>query len=314
MKEERYDSPERLAKYDAESFAMMVEKREEVAALEAAHLEAKKKAADAKKKWELARNEYEELIGERKKYRGVKPPGVQLTFDNLKVEAPPIVVNASPHVDGKPVFTADAPHQELWKTYPLDNWKLLGLTAKDVESLAEGKIKGRPGQSFPMTTVGDVTSYTEKGGRLTDIYGIGEAAATRFADANDRFWNLWNTKGLDKQYAKENGYNLDANAQTDAAAGAGTAGDAGGGGDGEGQPAGTGRRRKPHAANPGGKSAKRKPTAKAKGQAAEDAGPADAGDDHLGADAPTIPFPAAGGDGPGQDAGPADGRTAAAGG
>lgn len=273
----RYDAPEVLAKFDAESFALIVAKRNEVQQLKAAAVVAKEKAADCKKKWELSRNELEDLTGVREKYRGQKPAGVQLTLDDIKPDGSYAVgPGETPADQVKPAateFKPDAPHAELWRQFPLEKWMSYGYgaTESDIKKLAEGKIKGKPGKGFPIRTVGDLSDFTQpwegdpsRNYGYADIVGLGEAGAARISDAQIRFFNEWNTKGLAAEFAREKGVSINANNEADAKGSGGTDGEGGKGnvagkpgsaGSGNGK---SGQRRKPHAANPGSKAAKKR--------------------------------------------------------
>lgn len=311
-KAERYDTPEALAKFDAESFRLIVAKRDEVRALKAAAVVAKEEAADAKKKWELSRNELEDLTGERQKYRGHKPPGVQLQI--------PFERSADVHADGgtshaigpgevpkddvKPTATAfqpDAPHADLWRQFPLERWTIFGATASDIKKLKEGKIKGTS-KAHPILTVGDLSDFCQpwatdpsRNYGFADIVGLGTAGAERISDAQIRFFNEWNTKGLAGEYARELGVPAHADGPADAKAGSGTD-RKGGDGDQPGKPGSAGK------GGSGGKGGKGKPKPKAKRRTprlkTNTPTANNRGDDPAEpfADQPaTVPFPAGGG-------------------
>lgn len=260
---ERFDTPEALARHDAESHQLITEKREEVLRLKEDAIEAKERAADCKKKWEVARNELEALIGERQKWRGHKLPGKQ---PELPFERPADVHTDGGHALGpgqvpkdevKPSgagFKADAPHSDLWRQFPISRWTMYGCVESDIQKLAEGKIKGSKSKSNPIRTVGDLSDFCQpwesdpsRNYTFADIQGIGEAGATRISDAQIRFFAEWNTKGLDKAYAREQGVNLDAK-PADGSGSEATGGDGdsrsgskGSKGQGKGQPRSTGK-------------------------------------------------------------------------
>lgn len=170
-----------------------------------AYLAAKERAADLKKRFEAARSEYEDAIDTRKKYRGQKPPGVQLTFDDVKPAAEPTA--------STPAAAGNAPGwfpDDLWKKYPIARFVDLGLTQRDVEILHEGEIKDGGGKRNPIVHYGDVAAFTSPKGsgfshKLTDLKGFGPQAYERFENAQSKFWAEWPGE-LSERFAKELGY------------------------------------------------------------------------------------------------------------
>lgn len=107
----------------------------------------------------------------------------------------------------------EGPLAELWREFPLDRFEKFGLTTGDVEKLAAGEVK--QGTGFPLITVGDLRRFTSPFEHnpsycrnLTDIRGIGAAAAERIQDANANFWGWWNGGGAE-EFAKEKGIAID---------------------------------------------------------------------------------------------------------
>lgn len=126
------------------------------------------------------------------------------------------------------------PLAELWREFPVERWKLHGLTPKDVEKLHAGEIKG--GGAHPILTVGDLNRFVTPNPAnpgfargYSDIKGIGAAGSERISEAETAFWGWWN-KGGDREFAAERGIRLDAHDATPAGDGIEAPGDAGGDG------------------------------------------------------------------------------------
>lgn len=210
--EPRYDTPEAMAKFDRETFEQLLARKQQLDADRNAYLTAKERAADLKKMYEAARIEYEDAIDERKKWRGQKPPGVQLTFADVKPEPGEATGPAEPTIL-TPKDVTDAPGwypEDLWKKYPLTRFVELGLTQRDVEILHEGELKGGGGERHPLVHYGDIGVFTKAKGsgfahKMTDIKGFGDAAFNRFEDAQNKFWAAWPGE-LGERFAKEMGY------------------------------------------------------------------------------------------------------------
>jgi hypothetical protein len=97
---------------------------------------------------------------------------------------------------------------DLWREYPISRWTRFGMTAKDVEKLAEGNVKRESGRT-PVETVGDLSNFSTPtaGGysrKYADVKGIGAAGADRISDAETRFWGWWRDGG-EEEYARERG-------------------------------------------------------------------------------------------------------------
>jgi len=256
-----YSAPEVVKEQKANAFALIAAKRREVAELKAAALADKQTAKNSKSKWEIARDELESLIGEEEKYIGHKPKAVQLTIEDLPEMKAAAVEAAKSQTATE--FKPDAPHADLWRQFPISRWNLYGATEGDIKKLAEGKIKGKPGKSYPIKTVGDLSDFCQpwegdpsRNYGFADIVGLGEAGAARISDAQIRFFNEWNTKGLAQEYAREQGVSIESAKPADGVGSAdvGSAGGAGSGGkagDGEGK-------NKPRSPGKGGKPAKKR--------------------------------------------------------
>lgn len=86
--------------------------------------------------------------------------------------------------------------KELWREWPLERLTSFGAQAGDVEKLKAGEIKGRR-DPFPIVRMGDLSDFQEPPGssgyfrKLTDISGIGPAAAERISNACTSFWDQW---------------------------------------------------------------------------------------------------------------------------
>lgn len=203
--EERYDTPEALARYDAAFFARSQELYAEVQSTRHELAAAEQRRKDIKKKHEAAVLAHQEHTVEGKKWRGQKPPGKQLTFDDVTPEAGAPATN--PQDAGPGWYPAD-----LWRQFPLERFAHYGATTADIKKLAEGRHKHNT-SSTPITTVGELSDFTRpwandptRNSTYADIKGIGAEAATRISDAELRFWQEWKTLGLAAAFAQEQGF------------------------------------------------------------------------------------------------------------
>jgi hypothetical protein len=108
--------------------------------------------------------------------------------------------------DAKPAPTVP---DDLWRSYPIERWTRFGLTAKDVEKLAAGEVRGKPGTYLPIRTVGELSEFTAPSSTgftygYADVKGIGAAGADRISDAETRFWSYWRDGG-EEEFARERG-------------------------------------------------------------------------------------------------------------
>jgi hypothetical protein len=188
------DSPEELAKYDAESIQLINARAAHVGQLESEWEGLHASASAKKKQFELAQDELRSLIRERADQRG-KPLQKDL-FSEV----------------GSGIGNAVLNDDELWQQYPIsfERWKQFGLTESDCEKFNTGETKSHG--VIPINTMGDMSRYTTPNPNnpgfvrhLKDIKGIGEAAEERWFDASIKFWGWWGSGGRE-EYAKEIGY------------------------------------------------------------------------------------------------------------
>jgi hypothetical protein len=197
-----YDSPERLAEWDAETVRMMNEANAQAKEAEAYYEERKKEAKEAKEEWELAAKRLSKLIDERAAGRG-KPLQQTLFDENGNVRAS-TEVKAQTHWaaqdDPRSPDEVPAPRpaeDEAWKAVPLsDLVEHDGLPEKVLEILKSPEHKDR-GPIPPITTMGELAKYTspEESGwtkKLTDIKGLGPVKEEALTEATDKFWKRWN--------------------------------------------------------------------------------------------------------------------------
>ena len=217
-----YGSPERLAAYDSETTAHLNGLRAESQEIGTRYRDAKQITADLKKEHEVSLTRIGDYIDERKKYRGQQPKAVQATILDLapvkdakalpQPAAPQVALPAS---DGKPAWFPE----DLWKKVPIED-ALKGATAKDLEALRGGKLKG--GESFtPINDFGGVNAFSTPypsnpafTRTYKDIKGIGDAAAERLADAEMDFWKRWKN-GDDVAFAMKMGHVPEGKADAD---------------------------------------------------------------------------------------------------
>lgn len=167
-----YDSPEALAKWDAESCVLIAEAEEEVRQLESDWLQVHAEASSCKKQYEAAVESLRALIRTRQTQRG--KPQQQTLFDN----------------SDKPQPVEHHPTDDAWKSVPLES---LSLPKGLLEKLKEADHKDR-GRLAPIATLGELAHYQEPEAgsgyckRLTDLKGIGEGAAEKIAAACEQYW------------------------------------------------------------------------------------------------------------------------------
>lgn len=131
-----------------------------------------------------------------------------------KAEEPPPAAAEPKKETGSPGESPTAwPLAELWREFPIERLTINGLTEGDVEKLNAGEVK--QGSGFPIITLGDLQKFTSPyahnpsySRNLTDIRGIGAAAAERIQDANEKFWGWWNGGGAE-EFAAEKGIKLE---------------------------------------------------------------------------------------------------------
>jgi hypothetical protein len=149
------------------------EAEEEVAEAEADYLRKAEHAKAAKKVWEAAVEAMRKVIREHKPG---KYPLLEAVAKMPKAEADPAIVVE--FVDPAPAPVAD---DESWREVPLVE---LGLSPKILLSLADHVHDGRP-----LATIGALADFTSQPfARLTDVKGIGQAAAEKIGDALAEFW------------------------------------------------------------------------------------------------------------------------------
>lgn len=105
---------------------------------------------------------------------------------------------------------AAAAPDDLYKQFPIERWQEFGLTAKDVEKLHAGDIKG--GGTCPIVTIGDLQNFVTPNPAnpsfsrgYGDIKGIGQAGIDRIAEAELKFWAWWKGGG-EQEFAQEKGH------------------------------------------------------------------------------------------------------------
>lgn len=220
-KEIDYTSPEFLSAYDTETAEVSGQQVRRIYDLQTEWQRLHEEAAAKKKEFEAARTAHLNYVRQRIDQRGKKPAETGNLFQNVEAEETLKKYGPAANASGAAAVAGGGPQQlpqtgsaagwypdDLWKQFPIDRYTAWGLTAADVEKLKAGVVKGRP-EPFPIETVGDLNRYTtpSEGGhslRLTDIKGIGEAAAERLLKADSAFWGEW--PGLSAAFAVEKGY------------------------------------------------------------------------------------------------------------
>ena len=201
----KWDSPEALAAYDAETVRLVNEKNAEVSAYEAEWDDLHSQAALAKKQFENAGDELRALIRARAEDRGKAPQ--KTLFDGVSDN-----VGTDSGVSAKSTQTTQTDARaDLWQQYPItfDRWKRFGLTEKDVEKLNSGETKNHG--THPIRVLGDVTRFITPdpsnpsyARTLKDFKGMGDAGYDRWCEAETQFWAWWQ-RGGDAEFAIEMG-------------------------------------------------------------------------------------------------------------
>lgn len=156
-----------LDELEARHYAEILTLSEKVRELRILRDETKEAASAAKKRWEAASDEMDDLTA-----RGPNPQRT-LNFGD-KPLAP----------------TLDVPPPEEWRTLPIDT---LDIATKAIDKLRDVGID----------TLGDFCDWTSNHGEAwhQDIKGIGEAAATKISDAWEAFWASRPDQAADSQDA-----------------------------------------------------------------------------------------------------------------
>jgi len=208
----KWDSPEALAAYDAETVLLVNDKNSTVSELEAQWEELHGEASVAKKEFEKAAEELRVLIRDRQANRG-KPRQLGL-FDGVNTSEPTQTANRVDAGNATDVVTEAKPvdpRADLWMKYPItiERWKRFGLTAKDVEKLNSGETKNHG--THPIVVLGDVSNFITPNPAnpsyartLKDVKGFGDAAYDRWCEAETQFW-AWYGRGGDSEFAIEMG-------------------------------------------------------------------------------------------------------------
>jgi hypothetical protein len=214
-----FTSPEYLAAYDAETARVGGEQVTEVYRLKAEWEEAHELAAGLKKQYEAHRTEHLAYVRDRIDKRG-KNPGHLFAEAEAKETIAAHKKNGKAKPKGKGADLPDAPPaggkaadwfpEEIWKQYPIDRLKGYGVTDADARALADCVVTKSKGETFPpVDTLGALVRFQEPKPngfcwRVTDIKGIGPAAAERIANAITTFWADW--PNLQQPFAVEKGH------------------------------------------------------------------------------------------------------------
>lgn len=199
---QRWDTPEALAAYDAETVRLANEKTAEIAAYENEWDDLHAQAALAKKQFENATDELRALIRSRADERGKAPQ--KTLFDDVSD-------NVVSGTDKPANSTQSDKRNDLWTIYPItfERWERFGLTAKDVEKLNSGETKNHG--THPILVLGDVSNFITPNPSnpsyartLKDVKGFGDAAYDRWCEAETQFW-AWYGRGGDSEFAIEMG-------------------------------------------------------------------------------------------------------------
>jgi hypothetical protein len=173
-----YDSPERLAEWDAETVLKVNESARECAAYRADHEAKAEVAKDAKKAYELAVADHFKLVDQRKAGRG--QPVQQELFDRTQG-------HAAAEADLREPGEVPSPADDSWKVVPLISLvENDGLPAKVAQLLGDAGIH----------LMGELAAHTEPKAsgwtdKLTDIAGIGPAKVEQIDAATAAFWARW---------------------------------------------------------------------------------------------------------------------------
>jgi hypothetical protein len=173
-----YDSPERLAEWDAETVLKVNESARECAAYRADHEAKAEVAKDAKKAYELAVADHFKLVDQRRAGRG--QPVQQELFDRT-------AGHAAAEADLREPGEVPAPTDDSWKALPLTE-----LVEHDDLPATVAKLLGEAG----INTLGELTAYTEPKAsgwtaKLSDVKGIGPAKVDAIGEATIKFWQRW---------------------------------------------------------------------------------------------------------------------------
>lgn len=202
---QRWDTPEALAAYDAETVRLVNEKNAEVEAYEAEWDDYHAQAALAKKQFENAGDELRALIRTRADDRGKAPQ--KTLFDDVSDN---VATDSGMSAKSTQTTQSDV-RSDLWRQYPItiERWERFGLTAKDVEKLNSGETKNHG--THPILVLGDVSSFITPNPAnpsyartLKDVKGFGDAAYDRWCEAETQFW-AWYGRGGDSEFAIEMG-------------------------------------------------------------------------------------------------------------
>ena len=137
-------------------------KGQEVAALKGQLSYKAEEHKEAKKAWESASTELQQLV--------CREPKPLPLIDGAKARAAEVATQAE-----KPTATVA---DESWRDISVDE---LGLTIGLTANLSEGGL----------TTIGKIADWSTKGKLLTDVPGVGPAAAEKIQAALDAFWQEW---------------------------------------------------------------------------------------------------------------------------
>lgn len=223
-----YASPAYLAAYDAETARTSSEQVQEIYRLKAEWEAAHEKAAGLKKEFEAHRTEHLQYVRERIDKRGKNPGHLFAEVEARETIAAAASVNGKGKPRGKKAEAGGAGAGELvappgsdakgadwfpdnlWQQYPLDRLKPYGLTDSDLKALDACEVPKAKGETFaPIDTLGAMSRFQQPKGngfawRLTDVKGVGPAAAERIANATTTFWSDW--PNLQQPFAVERGY------------------------------------------------------------------------------------------------------------
>jgi hypothetical protein len=190
-------TPEELAEYDRKTVQLVGYKLQVVRAEERNWKSLHAEASAAKKSFEAAQGELNDLIEAREMQR---LNGRQLTIDDIKPEPADI-----------PLPLAESLTKDLWQQYPMtfERWERFGLTKSDIEKLNSGETKNHG--VHPILVFGDITRFITPNPAnpgyartLKDFKGLGDKGYDRYQEAETKFWTWWNSKGM-AEFAAEKG-------------------------------------------------------------------------------------------------------------